>query len=236
MDPDMVESSYLAGLSPLLLPRVRHDRLERPYWEGTRLLDMHDRLSPGDVLVDVGSEMGDLSALYATWGCQVVMCEPNPLAWPWARATMEANGLTPKDCWWGFVSDEGRPGPNPGMTMDDVWPACAYDPPGAEHGFVTEHERGEEWPSTTLDELARLVVARIDAVTVDVEGYELRAMRGAERLLRDDRPTVWLSEHDDFMRAIGDDPMDLYDFMDSVGYEPTFLTTDHERHVRWDPM
>ena len=95
---------------------------------------MHAHLRPGMVLYDVGSEHGDLSALYATWLRSsgdwladqagdmidpqlgtvpprggVVLVEGSELFWPVIRATFEANGLRPVGCWAGFASDHDTP-------------------------------------------------------------------------------------------------------------------------------
>lgn len=237
-DPaEMVPSSYGAGAWPLMLPRVRHDRPERPRWEAVRLLSMWSLLEPGDLLIDVGSEMGDLSALYASWGCRVVLCEANPKAWPWARATFEANDLRHAGCWWGFVSDRAvtdRPegGWFPAYRQDD-WPngSGALDPAT---GFVTEHERGHDWGSTTIDYFSA-EVGHIDAITVDVEGAEAKVMRGARSVLTDHRPLVWISEHPEFMAEQGDDIGEMVEFMAECGYERRFLATDHETHAIYLP-
>lgn len=224
----------LGGLQPIRLPRVRHDRPEREHWEATRLTSMRSLLQPGDVIYDVGSEMGDLSALYALWGCDVVLCEANPKAWPWARLTFEANDLTPHACWWGFVSDVTASGTDGGWSWEDPWPDCAYGPLVPETGFVTHHERGPEWATTTIDTLLNMT-DRPDAITVDVEGHELAVMRGAEQTLIQYRPLVWLSVHPEFMVDQGDDPADLARFMESCRYVERFLTVDHEVHVLWLP-
>ncbi len=47
------------------------------------------------VVWDVGAEEGDMPALYATWGCDVVLVEPNPKVWPCIRYHWTANQLDP---------------------------------------------------------------------------------------------------------------------------------------------
>lgn len=235
-DAEIVDSSMLGGLQPIRLPRVRHERPEREHWEATRLTSMRALLEPGMVIYDVGSEMGDLSALYALWGCDVVLCEANPKAWPWARLTFEANELTSRATWWGFVSDTEASGATGGLPYDDAdWPAAAYGPLEPETGFVTHHERGPEWATTTIDMLSGVLDGDPDAITVDVEGHELKVMRGAEQTLHGHRPLVWLSVHPDFMAEQGDTVSDLDEFMFSCGYVERFLSTDHERHMLYLP-
>jgi len=233
MGADIVDSTMLQGSQPIRLPRSRHDRPEREHWEYARLDSMRRNLNPGDVIYDIGAEMGDMSTLYGLWGCQVVLAEPNPASWPWARATWEANDLGRPWCWWGFVSDKCTDGPD-GTGLSDGWPPCANNRCEPEHGFVTEHERGAEWPSVTIDALADMV-GPPDAITVDTESYELEAMVGAGRVLADHRPLVWLSVHPPFLADRGLSDVMVHGTMADAGYVGTWLASDHEEHWLFRP-
>lgn len=228
---EVVESSMLGGLQSIRLPRCRHERPEREHWEATRLCSMRALLNDGDVIYDVGSEMGDLSALYALWGCEVVLCEPNPASWPWARLTFEANDVKPMETWWGFVSDQDNwPDPSRGITFD-LWPSCSTGPLDPETGFLTEHERGGEFPSITIDTMvSSMRIAPPDAITVDTESYELEAMLGASETLAEHKPLVWLSIHDSFLSDRGRSESDVLDVMKAADYVSRYLGDDHESH------
>lgn len=65
------------GKWPLVLPRHRAERAEwQSGWEPERLDSMYANLRPGMVVYDVGTEEGDLSALFAMWtrGCSDPLC------------------------------------------------------------------------------------------------------------------------------------------------------------------
>lgn len=236
-DPsDIIDSSMLGGLQPIRLPRCRHERPEREHWEATRLTSMRALLNEGDVIYDVGSEMADLSALYALWGCEVVLCEPNPASWPWARLTFEANDVRPKDCWHGFISDAGTEAPGGEFAWDQPWPAAAYGLLDPETGFLTEHERGAEFRSITLDTLTTMVIAPPTAITIDVESYEYEVLVGAKATLAEHRPLVWVSIHPEFLvdRGLSDDA--VHGVMHEAQYESRFLSTDHEEHWLFLPV
>lgn len=233
----MVET-MVNGRWPLLLPEHRAARPEWPWWEAGRLAAMHHHLGPGDVVYDVGSEEGDFPALFASWGCEVALIEPNPRVWPNIRAIFEANGLRPLAWWVGFAAAETA------MTERHdfgewlsggatPWPRCAYGEIIGDHGFLTLWERPEV-PRLTLDLLAQ-VTKPPTAITIDVEGAELQVLLGARHLLATARPKVWVSVHPDFMPQYGDEAGQLYALMESLDYERTFIATDHETHEMFLP-
>lgn len=72
-----VREVLINGKWPLVLPEHRAQREEwATGWEPERLDSMYANLRPGMVLYDIGTEEGDLSALFAKWvrGCTVVDC------------------------------------------------------------------------------------------------------------------------------------------------------------------
>lgn len=216
---------------PLKLPEHRAYRTDWAWWEAARICAMYHHLRPGHILYDVGAEEGDLSALWASLGCKVVACEPNPKAWPSLKASFEANGLHPLAWWVGLLSDRV-------WTVDDEkrlggvgWPACADDGLVPDHGFFSIWEHHEVAPALTLDELVSRTGLIPDAVTIDVEGGELHVLRGARRTLEEHRPMVFCSVHRQFMAdSYGLDADDLFDLMADLGYRATYLATDHEEH------
>ena len=222
------------GRWPLYLPPHRAYRREWPWWEAARLAAMHHFVMPGDVVYDIGAEEGDFPALWATWGCEVVAVEPNPKVWPNIRAVFEANGLSLLACWVGFAGapPEGWSGRAPAPTTG--WPLDAYGPVVHDHGFVTLWER-DDLPRTTIDELAESSPKPPTVITIDVEGGELQVLLGARETLAHRRPLVFVSLHPDFMGAYDDDPVEVFDLMESLDYRPTFLAEDHEQHFMWTP-
>lgn len=232
----------------LLLPEHRADRGVYPkgtphegepvwdHWESERLAHLHQTIRPGDLVVDVGTEEGDLSALMAQFGAKVFLAEPNPKVWPNIRAIFEANGLSHFGAWPGFLGDsENERFVDLGQFdyLAEHWPECAFGPIIGDHGFaqLNQNENPElPIPASTIDAL----FLTPDIITMDVEGSELRVLKGAERTLRKHHPTVYVSVHPDFMRdEYGDDPAELADFLDSLGYSCELLADVHELHYVW---
>jgi hypothetical protein len=116
--------------------------------------------------------------------------------------------------------------------LADQWPEEAYGPVIGDHGFLNLCERPDV-PAVTVDTVAGGTMGPT-ALTIDVEGAELRVLRGAARTLMTYRPTVWVSIHPAFMDEMyGDRPEQIHDLMAGLGYEGHHLATDHEEHWRF---
>lgn len=238
-----LRSTAINGRWDLLLPDHRAARPEWPWWEATRLAAMHHTITgmAAPVIFDVGAEEGDFPALWAKWGASVVLFEPNPLVWPNVKVIFEGNGLgVPRLCFVGFAADDtdwDHEALNAlGEGSAGTWPSCASGPVIGDHGFQTI----PEYPGTArvrIDDVVARTSIVPDVVTIDVEGAELRVLRGAAGVLAAHRPVVFVSIHPAFMAdTYGDREGDLYELMGSLGYEDRFLCEDHERHVVfWHP-
>lgn len=228
-DADIVDSSMLGGLQPIRLPRARHDRAQRAWWEAGRLCALRSLLTPGDVLVDVGAEAGDMSALYALWGARVVAVEPNWLAWPSIRACFEANRVAPYATFEGFLADATDSSWN---VRFGGWPPTSEDDYTAAHDFRTLAEY-PDLPRTTVDHLAGVLGAPVRHLCIDVEGAEGRVLAGAASVLAEDRPYVWLSLHpDEWLAVYGDSEQTIRQLAKDAEYEWVPISADpHERHV-----
>lgn len=230
----MIETR-INGRWTLLLPRHRAERPEwsTPLgWERERIASMALNLASGNVVIDVGAEEGDMSGLFASWGCQMVLVEPNPRVWPNIKAIFETNDLVDRVAGWhvGFCGtalvDPIPPGVSAyGGDAAGVWPACAEGPVIGDHGFL--HLAEDVAPVTTID----LMPVTPDALTIDVEGAELAVLRGAHATLQQDRPLVWVSVHPAFMRHhFAYNPDQLHRYMRGLDYDGHLLASDHEEH------
>lgn len=239
-----MRETLINGRWSLKLPEHRAARPEWPYWEATRLAHMHHYLGGGGHTVyDIGAEEGDLSALWASWGNNVVLFEPNPRVWPNIAAIWQANDLPPPlACFAGFAANDSRferdrahiTTPCSSYQPDGMFPTSADGPLIGDHGFCNLSER-PDLPRIKIDTMAEIAAAP-SAITIDVEGAELRVLRGAEQTLRIFRPLVWASVHREFMMDMyGESIAELNKFMQECGYGRTYLCTDHEAHWFWFP-
>ena len=204
-------------------------------WERQRFHSMRDNLDLGDVLFDVGTEQGWTNLLYAQFvGPEnMVLVEPTQEFWPNIKTTWERNyAVPPKACYPGLLSD---------TTTDttetfSVWPAAADGPLIDRNKYQYIHAHTDDIRQSTLDDLVERSGIVPDAITMDVEGAELRVLRGAAETLLDHRPLVWVSVHPDLMeRDYYCTADDVHRFMESLGYTPFFLARDHEEHWMYQP-
>jgi FkbM family methyltransferase len=78
----------------------------------------------------------------------------------------------------------------------------------------------EEVVTTTLDSyVAEHRIGHVDLIKMDIEGAELLALRGGERLLRtEDAPAVVLEMVDKNAKGFGYSALEAWDFLDAIGY------------------
>lgn len=242
--------AMMNGRWPIRLPEHRAARPVNDWWEAQRLAAMHSRvlhhLNTCDDhwprVLDVGAEEGDFSCLLSMWGADVFLVEPNPKAWPWIKATFEANDQTPAGWFVGLLgSDEQRVGLGDVCTADPLlftWPHAANErEPTPEHGFHHLAEHAGPTPVGTLDQLTSVVAWAPDIITMDVEGGELHCLMGAEATLREHRPEVFVSIHPEFLRDLyGQSKDDVLDLMAGHNYRAQFICSDHEEHWFFSPL
>lgn len=232
------------GRWTMRLPAYRAVRyLEFGNWEKERLASMALNISPDEVIYDIGTETGDMSALFAHWmrdgAGSMVLVEPNPLAWPGIKFIWEANdlkmpiatyvafaGATPAEAPASNVGAQSAPGGWPGAVDGEIDPA---------HGFRHLAEEADVTPTITIDQICAQTSAP-SVITIDIEGAELEALRGAHETLLEFRPLVWVSVHPQFMRHhFGQRPAELYRYMEERDYRAWYLADDHETHVFFEP-
>lgn len=238
-------------------------RAERPewttpphYWEHRRLQRMHDTIEPPveswewrrgprtppparrrPVVWDIGAEEGDMPALYASWGADVVLVEPNPMVWPCIRYHWEANDLPdPVGGYVGLVGSHTSDMHAVAQSVGRAWPPSAYGDMTPAHGFHHLREHAEVDAVTTLDDMLDLFPAP-DIITADIEGGEGHMLAGAGRMLAEVRPVWFISVHSFELRELyGHNPSEhVHDLMAEFGYTAELLEDRHEGHFLYTP-
>jgi len=222
------------------------------HYEERRLASMAELLHKDDILFDIGSETGWLSALYGRYFVKpenICLFEPSDVQWPTIKAIWEANGLaTPRDTWFGFIGDKDRPIEHAGY--EGGWPKVALGPFLNEQNQFRGVRERPDIPAITIDTFVRERGIYPTAITLDIEGAEFLAMRGAYETLKNLWvPKIWMSIHmhpeDGFTGNTQDlqhhikGPLlydyhdvrsDLLTYMEDLGYTYTYLGYDHEEH------
>jgi FkbM family methyltransferase len=182
----------------------------------TRTLDAFlERVRPGATVVDVGANIGlytlSVAARAGPRG-RVLAVEPNPLA---ARRLRENVALNQFE---NVAIVEAAMADAPGTLR-------LHLAPDSECSSLFETELGTgggvEVRVTTIDaEVERARLARVDLLKIDVEGAEIRALIGAERLLTGpDAPILLVEANPIMLHAAGASMGELRRCVESYGYQ-----------------
>jgi len=233
----------------LILPEHRAARPEwhsLDGWEGPRLLSMSKNIGKGDVVYYVGAELGEMSALCAKWGAEVVNFEPNRTAWPSIYQTFKANGFTPLANYAGFCSNIHQPSPpNADGTFyrgkgyeiqPDGYPEYAHGDIIEAHGFSELYLESDGLPQFKIDTLVEQGLKPPTVITFDCEGSDWEVLKGAEQTIRDHHPKIWASIHPEFMfHQFGEYSRDFRNWIIDHGYTEHMLDYQHELHCYYEP-
>jgi len=171
-----------------------------------------DYCQPGDVAVDVGANVGEVSIILSRRAGvrgQVFAFEPNPRIYRYLLGNLSLNGCT-------------------NVTAHNLAVGAAVGPVRMSDDKVDDMNRvvdagAIEVPCTTLD--AQSFPDRIAFLKVDVEGSELRVLEGAERLLARTL-CVNCEMGETHHRRYGYGMSDLVRFLQHAGFR-TYVTGGH---------
>jgi FkbM family methyltransferase len=203
-------------------------------WEKERFASMQQHLKKGDVLLDIGTEVGWCNIIYAQMvGPEnMVLMEPTKVFWPNIKATWEKNfpDIDPLACYNGLISNK--------TTDKTVLPKNTFPDIDGElihsMSYTYIHEHGQTNPQIALDDYVKATKIIPNAITIDTEGSCVLIIKGAMKTLAKYHPMIWISVHPDLMaRDYNTSPEELHDLMDSLGYKREFLAEDHEQHFRY---
>jgi FkbM family methyltransferase len=223
----------------IILPKHRADRPEwytEKGWEKNRLSSMHKNINTKDIVYYVGGEEGEMAALCQMWGAEVVIFEPNPKVWSHYPLLWEHNKLNkPLACIPGFASDNIN---NLVRIYNNEWPPEINNEIEAAHGFKELYLEGNNYGQITIDSCVYdHKIKPPTAISLDVEGSEGRVLKGAEAVLREFKPKIWLSGHPEFMIQQWNEYLyDLRFWLWSLGYKETLLDYQHEVHLYYESI
>lgn len=231
MSADLQEVT-INGKWQLKVPSHRVDQWLRP-WEVARIESMYQNIRRGDIVYDIGAEQFDMSALFATWGALMVLIEPSKWGWPTGEAIWEANDLAgPMATFHGFAGAED--GQAQDVFLGGNWPPVTKALQINEgEGFAVINQR-PDLQRITLDALVAIIGLPPRVITMDVEGAEFEVLQGADRIITEHRPLIYISEHPEFgFTNFGYYQSEMHSWMHARGYLGKFLDMDHEQHWLW---
>jgi FkbM family methyltransferase len=136
---------------------------------------------PGMRFVDVGANKGDFSLLAASLGAEVVCFEPEPSNCEWIRRSIALNRYSIRVLEAAASDQNGRAQLHLGSKSG--WHSLL-------HGLPNRACRAVEVETRTLDSIFDNQF--VDVIKIDVEGAEMRVLRGAEATLRRNSKIVLL--------------------------------------------
>lgn len=242
---NMGKKVKINGKWPLVLPDSSADewignmKFHNNSWEMPRLLALEkiikDRKAHGKktVVMYIGAYKGDMAALLASWGADLILMESTAAFWTLIEETWKLNKLPkPVGFWSGLVSNQTVfSGILPAL---DKWPTRKAEYVEGHVGFSHLAESGqdvENYPQITIDEFINTTGIVPDIITMDVEGSELPVMQGGIQNLVKTNAQYMMSLHPEFgYHNHGYYVRELFDLFADNGYKWDYLDFDHEFH------
>jgi FkbM family methyltransferase len=157
-------------------------------------------LSPGDLFIDVGANIGTYSLWAADLGAEVIAIEPNSVAAQRFRANCALNGYC-------MTLHEG--------VLAERSGEVTFDGRSDATGHISAH--GERIRAITLDEV--LGDRQAGGVKIDVEGAERRVLEGAAQALAEHRiRCLQLEWNQQSERLYGESRKPVVDLLSGFGY------------------
>ena len=188
---------------------------------------------PEAVVIDIGAHAGQFSKLFASMAPQghVYAFEPSVYARSIMEPALALNRIKNVTL-------------NP-IGLSDAAATLTLHTPikrSTSLGFGVAHfgEAGERRPTldqavdlTTLDLFTQArALTRVDLIKADIEGWEMRALKGAEQTLRRFHPALYIEIDGAYLARAGDSPGALFDWLGSMGYHG-YSTPDLRPAPHW---
>jgi len=185
-------------------------------------------LRPGDVLFDIGACVGFVAVHAGKLGAQVVAFEPEPSIRRRLRENLELNGLNNVQVVGWAVSDksgtarlhtDGQHGGSPSLSGD-----------GSRNWITIDTGRID-------DAIEARTLPTPNVIKLDVEGAEVRAVRGMTELLSGPKKphTLFVEVHPPMISQMGDDLDEYTNTLKECGYVLTSQQGRFEQlHQIWE--
>lgn len=194
--------------------------------------------SPGTVTLDIGSHMGIYTMLLALWSApngQVYAFEPTPQT----RAALEDHLML------NHITDRVTVAPL--AVSDQCGKATFYATTDAGENTLCQSRSGMSGTvsmpveTITIDAYCQQQNLAPTLIKIDIEGYEIHALRGARETLRQYQPTVIVEMHPVYWPDIGISREAATATLDELGYRVVSLENQADPlaefgHVILEPL
>lgn len=184
-------------------------------FEAAELAWARATLPAGGVFVDVGANIGafSINLLRGTTGTRGVALEPVARTFDSLASNTARNGLADR-----LTTTHAAVGSEAGeVLMTSGLNAANHVVPRVRSTPSAGEERVRQ---VTLDDVvAGMATDRVDLLKLDVEGFELNVLAGAEATLARHAPYVLMEVETEWASRYDYDPRRIFDLMDAHGYE-----------------
>lgn len=187
-------------------------------------------IKTGDVVVDVGANFGWYTTLFAIIVGEegaVYAFEPVPQTFERLLDNLALNGLEQR-----VVANRGAVGDVAGTVDLHVFNDLSFACASISTLDQTEYETFPASMITLEDYLSERNVKRVDFIKCDVEGAELKVLKGCTELLSsEEAPIILIELNDNTSAALGFSKEDLFHYLQEHGYDAFYeILSSHKLH------
>ncbi|MEP6669630.1 MAG: FkbM family methyltransferase [Chthoniobacter sp.] len=167
---------------------------------------------PDGYLIDVGANIGDTAAIVRSKVDAPIVCvEGDEAIFPLLQKNISSmREVVAYQYFLGEKTEDLR-----FMTQKSGWDTTLIPI----HGDT--EVAGKVIPLLSLDDLVAGLASpkTCKLLKLDIEGFDLRALRGARNLLSKDKPTVFFEFNHDNLTSLGENGREIFPYLASLGYE-----------------
>jgi FkbM family methyltransferase len=210
---------------------IQRSIIETGMWDSEVAETIRAHLKPGQLFCDIGANIGYFTMLATHLGARVVAIEPQPRCIAALLNNAALNGFHQID-----LHEVALDSQNGEM--------CLYLEGDQNTGAASFRRRSGEVITVRTHRLDDVLTEKPALLKIDVEGAEVRALRGAERILTGpDRPPVICEISEFSLRQLGNSKDELFDLMMSHGYKADVISkirrsnaTTHSVYFQYDVL
>jgi FkbM family methyltransferase len=203
------------GVTNRIDPRHRH-RMGHNY-DASAAAFLCQAVKPGDLCINVGANVGIYVLQFAYWSRpsgQIIAFEPNPSALPVLQRHIELNQLTKRVRTVPVAVADRR-----GESTFYAAGADGMSRLGSPNSLIADRVACVTVPVVTLDEYCEQESLKPDWLFLDIEGFELRALLGSHRIIRQRGADlkIIVEMHPDAWDIAGNNRQQFEEFLATLG-------------------
>ena len=213
-------------------PRLSHIVYDDDIEEGKSKQAFLDLIDDGDIVIDVGANIGEYSLIAAQKVKEhgkVISIEPLKETAQTLTKHFQLNNFTNYEVITKVIGNETK--------KVNLYKQMA----GGTMGFVDstligrKFEKTDEVEMTTIDEiLSTRNIENVKVMKIDIEGYEFELLKGAKNSLKNKKITNMIIEvHINYLKEKGISEKEFYDYLNQQGYVVDIVqeTSSNRSHI-----